>query len=189
MNDLYKDLYNRAQELVAKPVPVANPDPLHNTTTIKNNGKHDVSSYAEANIEVDNGGGGGTEEPKFATLTISTDSSAVVQDIGYNVVLDHYRLLRGDVTLASQPLFISSILNSKTVNIPVISINTVPLFYKFKISKSAKIFLNKEITVTGENCELIHTYKDESFNYYLVRINKGSSNEYSFKIGAIDVIE
>ena len=58
---LLEKLYRRIPENIAKPVHVANPDFLHNSLTIKENGTYDVSSIAEVNVNVK--GGGDEPEP------------------------------------------------------------------------------------------------------------------------------
>ncbi len=61
MKNWYDELYNKAQDAIARPVHVANPDPLYNKINIEDNGKYDVGNFAVANVNVNGSGGGGSE--------------------------------------------------------------------------------------------------------------------------------
>lgn len=56
----YDELYAKLPDTIGRPVRVANPNPLHNSTKINDNGTYDVSSFAVAKVDVEDGGGGGS---------------------------------------------------------------------------------------------------------------------------------
>ena len=80
MSELYEKVYRRSPDTVAMPVKVAVPDPIHNSTKINDNGTYNVSSFAEAKVNVDGGGGGSGGDLEYIienqTVEIVDDSSA-----------------------------------------------------------------------------------------------------------------
>lgn len=73
MKDLYNKLYDKLQENVAQPIPVANPIPLYNKTTIKDEGKYNVRSFAEVNSVMSESGGNLEYVVPEQTVAVNTD--------------------------------------------------------------------------------------------------------------------
>lgn len=161
----YDELYNKAQDAIARPVHVANPNPLYNKTTITKNGYHDVSSFATSNIDVKDDGGGDVVFKKVKITNSRTSGTATQNRIKIlQPIVNGNEIKEQTVT----------ILSGASADVNVIPATVINFMYVVTLSSS------NDTTVTGSGAKKVVNLINNSTRYTVISL---SSNVSEFTVG------